>query len=199
MTSSYYEQGWSAALLGDSIDSCRLRKHDRKADWLMGFNEATQQLEFDNKIELSEEQKKNNDKNVSDLLGFLENDEVKDEHDTQTTEIFPEKKKSLKGKNKAFQRLHIEKIIKGGKKETTISIETLSYEFLALKLGEEPHTRKANKIIKDWLYEQMRIGEQVGTYDPEAPYNFSAWLKKAILWEIVDQETADKWWDNLED
>ncbi len=63
---------------------------------------------------------------------------MKDENDTKTPEIFPEKKKLLKGKNKAFQRLHIEKIIKGGTKETTISIETLSYEFLALKLGAEP-------------------------------------------------------------
>ncbi len=69
---------------------------------------------------------------------------MKDEHDIKTPEIFPEKKKLLKGKNKAFQRLHIDKIIKGGTKKTTISIETLSYEFLALKLGTEPHTREAN-------------------------------------------------------
>ena len=124
---------------------------------------------------------------------------MKDEHDTQTPEIFPEKKKLLKGKNKPFQRLHIEKIIKGGIVKTTVSIETLSYEFLALKLGATPHTKEANEIIKKWLIEKMEIGEQAGTYDPEASYNFSLWLKKAIMWELVDQTTARKWWDNLED
>ena len=130
---------------------------------------------------------------------------MKDEKDKNTKDFFPdteagekEKIKLLKGKNKPFQRLHIEKRIKGGTKKTTISIETLSYEFLALKLGETPHTREANQVIKDWLNDQMKIGEQAGTYDPEATYNFSAWLKKAILWEIVDQKTARKWWDSLE-
>ena len=199
MTSNYYEQGWSAALLGVSIDSCRLRKHDRKADWLMGFNEATQQLEFDNKIELSEEQKKSNDKNVSDLLGFLENDEMKDEHDQKTGDIFKEKQKLLKGKNKDFQRLHIEKVVKGGKKKTTVSIETLSYEFLALKLGGTPHTREANEKIKEWLTGKMEAGEKDGTYDPEASYSFSRWLKQVILWEIVSEKVARKWWGNLEE
>ena len=124
---------------------------------------------------------------------------MKDKHDTQTPEIFPEKKKLLKGKNKAFQRLHIDKIIKGGTKETTISIETLSYEFLAHKLGEIPHTREANDTIKNWLSRKMKAGKKDGTYDPEAPYNFSVWLKKVILWEIVDKRTAKKWWDNWGD
>ena len=123
---------------------------------------------------------------------------MKDENDTQTAEIFPEKKKLLKGKNKPFQRLHIEKKTTGGTKETTVSIETLSYEFLALKLGTEPHTREANHTIKDWLKKKMEAGKKSGTYDPEAPYNFSAWLKKSILWEIVDRKTARQWRDNLE-
>ena len=123
---------------------------------------------------------------------------MKDQYDGKTTEIFPEKKGFLKGKNKDFQKLHIDKIVKGGTKKTTISIETLSYQFLAIKLGTTPHTREANRVIKDWLDEQMKEGVASGLYDPEAPYNFSAWLKKVILWEIVDPKTARKWWEDIE-
>jgi len=123
---------------------------------------------------------------------------MKDEHDTETAEIFPGGKKLLKGKNKDFQRLHIDKIIKGGTKKTTVSIETLSYEFLAIKLGETPHTREANKIIKEWLLDKMEVGEKEGTYDTQAPYSFSAWLKKTILWEIADKKITQEYWNKWE-
>ena len=122
---------------------------------------------------------------------------MKDENNTKTPENFPEKNKLLKGKNKLFQRLHIDKIVKGGTKKTTISLETLSYEFLSLKLGAVPHTKKANQVIKIWLIEEMKQGLQAGTYDPQAPYYFSIWLKQVILWELVDQKIASKWLDNL--
>ena len=122
---------------------------------------------------------------------------MKDEHDKKTGEIFPKKQKLLKNRNEPFQKLHIDKLIKGGTKKTTVSIETLSYEFLALKLGAIPHTREANETIKKWLTKKMEIGARAGTYDPEAPYNFSPWLKQVILWEIVGQKVARKWWDNF--
>ena len=128
---------------------------------------------------------------------------MKDETDTKTRDFLENeagekaKIKYLKGKNKPFQRLHIEKLIKGGTAKTTVSIETLSYEFLAFKLGAIPHTREANETIKNWLIEKMKAGEKAGTYDPEASYNFSVWLKKIILWELVDKKTAKKWIKNI--
>ncbi|HHH14156.1 MAG TPA: hypothetical protein ENJ78_00425 [candidate division WWE3 bacterium] len=88
--------------------------------------------------------------------------------------------------------------MKEGKKKTTVSIETLSYEFLALKLGAVPHTREANEIIKKWIYGKMEIGIKAGTYDLDASYSFSRWLKQIILWEIVGEGIARKWWDNVE-
>ena len=124
---------------------------------------------------------------------------MKDDHDKKTGDIFPKGKQALlKNRNEPFQKLHIEKLIKGGTKKTTVSIETLSYEFLALKLGATPHTRNANEIIKNWLTEKMKTGVRAGTYDPEAPYSFSPWLKQIILWEIVGQEIARQWWDNFD-
>lgn len=129
---------------------------------------------------------------------YLQVPPMKDEHDIQTPELFPEKKKLLKGKNKAFQRLHIKKRVKSGTKETTVSIETLSYEFLSLKLGAVPHTREANECIKNWLNTKMETEEKTGTYDPEATYGFSAWLKKTILWELVSEKIAHQWMDNID-
>ena len=121
---------------------------------------------------------------------------MKDKNDTGTAEIFPKKtQRLLKSRNNPFQKLHIDKLIKGGTKKTTVSIETLSYEFLAIKLDTIPHTREANEMIKNWLIEKMKIGEKQGTYDPEASYAFSPWLKKIILWEIVGQKIAREWWE----
>jgi hypothetical protein len=68
--------------------------------------------------------------------------------------------------------------------------------FYPLNWGAIPHTREANEIIKKWITEKMRVGEIAGIYDPEAPYSFSIWLKKTILWELIDQKTKTKWWKN---
>jgi len=121
---------------------------------------------------------------------------MKDEHDTKTSDIFPAKKQLKKPHD--FVRLHIEKPTKQGSKKSTISIEVLSYEFLSLKLGEEPYTREANQEIKTWLAGKMEeeIGE--GTLDLDAPYSFSTWLKKAILWELVSEDISKKWWNNVD-
>ena len=108
---------------------------------------------------------------------------MKDELDTQTPDIFPTKKRLKKPHD--FVRLHIEKPTKQGSKKSTVSIEVLSYEFLSLKLGQEPYTREANQEIKAWLAAKIEEGVGQGTLDLEAPYSFSTWLKKAILWELV--------------
>ena len=97
--------------------------------------------------------------------------------------------------NTHYQRIHIEKIIKGGTKKTTISIETLTYEFLCIKLEVEPHTRESHKKIREWATNKM---ETDPVYDAEAPYLFSSWLKKIILWEIVSDDIAEEWKCKLE-
>lgn len=94
-----------------------------------------------------------------------------------------------------FQRIHIEKIVKGETKKTTVSIENLTYEFLCIKLEVEPHTRESHKKIRDWVTEKMRTDF---SYDYEAPYLFSAWLKKIISWEITSREIKEKWKERIE-
>ncbi len=69
--STYYETGWSAALHGDTIDSCKLLKHNRRADWLNGFNNATQKMESAPK-KLTGKQKETNQKNITGLIAFLD-------------------------------------------------------------------------------------------------------------------------------
>lgn len=117
---------------------------------------------------------------------------MKDEHDTDTSELFPEKPKHLKKSKGGFQRLHIEKITASGHKKTTISIDDYSYMFLSDKLGEEPFTREANKAIKAWINHKMKTDL---TYDRYASYNFSTWLKKIILLKIVDAKLRKKFMD----
>ena len=121
---------------------------------------------------------------------------MKDEHDTKTSDIFPAKKQLKKPHD--FVRLHIEKPTKQGNKKSTISIEVLSYELLSLKLGENPYTREANQKIKIWLAGRIEEGIEKGTLDLDAPYSFSAWLKRAILWELVNNDIAKKWWNNID-
>jgi hypothetical protein len=77
---------------------------------------------------------------------------MKAEIDKNTQDFFPDteagkkaKIKYLKGKNKPFQRLHIEKLIKGGTAKTTVSIETLSYEFLSFKLGSNTAYQRSKR------------------------------------------------------
>ena len=95
----------------------------------------------------------------------------------------------------SYQRIHIDKPVKEGTKKTTISIETLTYEFLCIKLQVEPHSKESHKIIRDWVKEKI---ETDFSYDAEAPYLFSAWLKKIILWEIVSDEIGEAWKKRLD-
>ena len=88
-----------------------------------------------------------------------------------------------KNRNSDFQRLHI---TKEGKK-TTISIDTFSYELLSIRLETIPHTKEARKKIIEWIYNKIKTS---ATYDKDAPYAFSQWLKKEILEEICDKNLS---------
>jgi len=125
---------------------------------------------------------------------------MKDINDKKTKDFLSDKPTLLKSKDSDFQRLHIEKLVRGGKKKTTISIETLSYELLSLKFGLMPHTREANEYIKSWILEKMEQGMsgKYGDYDIDAPYYFSKWLKKTILRELISEELSEKWLDFMD-
>lgn len=69
--SKYYDSGWSAALADGDIDSCNLIKHNRRAEWMQGFHDATQQME-ERAEELTAQQQKINKDNISCLLAFLD-------------------------------------------------------------------------------------------------------------------------------
>jgi len=89
-----------------------------------------------------------------------------------------------------FRRIHIEKNTKSGVKNTTISIETLSYELLCLKLNTEPYSKESNMKIRKWVTEKI---ESDPSYDPDAPYAFSHWLKRIILLEIASSSLLKRW------
>ena len=66
-----YDKGWSAALQGNQVDDCKLIKHNNRADWLQGFNDATEKME-EPANPLMDQQKVSNAKNISNLMNFLE-------------------------------------------------------------------------------------------------------------------------------
>jgi hypothetical protein len=109
---------------------------------------------------------------------------MKDRNDIKTSEIFPENPKLLKGVYAPFQRLHIE--LNG--KKTTTSVDTILYDFLSIKLGVIPHTRKANKAIKNWIYKRIKQEKWSRGETTFKKLNFNRWLKEQLILAIADEK-----------
>lgn len=93
--------------------------------------------------------------------------------------------RNAKTRNQAFYRLHI---TKEGKK-TTVSIDTFSYELLCIRLEVIPHTKEARKRVIQWIMDKI---ETSPTYDKDAPYAFSQWLKCQVIECICDKNLLKK-------
>jgi len=93
--------------------------------------------------------------------------------------------RNSKTRNQAFYRLHI---TKEGKK-TTVSFDTFSYELLCIRLEAVPHTKEARKKVVEWL---DALINNSATYDKDAPYAFSQWLKKQVTLAICDKNLSEK-------
>lgn len=92
-----------------------------------------------------------------------------------------------------YQRIHIDKVLPSGLKQTTVSIESLSYEFLCLKMDVEPYSRESHRKIREWITEKMKTDP---VYDPDG-HMFSNWLKRTIIFEIADSNIVEKWYDQI--
>jgi len=114
---------------------------------------------------------------------------MKDQNDRKTSEIFPKKTQLLKGVYAPFQRLHIE--LDG--KKTTTSIDTILYDFLSVKLGVIPHTREANKAIKNWIYESIKQAKWSRGEAVFKSLNFNRWLKEQLILEIADEKLKQQY------
>lgn len=75
-----------------------------------------------------------------------------------------------------------------------MSIESLTYEFLCLKMRVEPYSKESHKAIREWITEKMQNDP---VYDPDADCFFSSWAKKQIILAIADREIVEKWKERI--
>jgi hypothetical protein len=78
-----------------------------------------------------------------------------------------------------------------GDKRTTVSLDTLLADLLALRLGACPQSPQARRTVRAWLQQQL---DQ--TYDP-GRVRVSRWLTHEALLFLVDEQLSETYLDWL--
>ncbi len=78
-----------------------------------------------------------------------------------------------------------------GKKRTTISVDSILSEMMAIKLGVEPESEKAHQLLRKWL--QEKLPENLGTN--KGRKNASQWARRHMIEEIADKKLSERWVD----
>ncbi len=76
-------------------------------------------------------------------------------------------------------------------KRTTISLDTMLSELLAIKLNQIPETEEAHVAVRGWL--QKTLIERMG--DQSAPGMASHFARRYMLEFIADKRLIGKWHD----
>jgi hypothetical protein len=79
-----------------------------------------------------------------------------------------------------------------GKKSTTVTVDTIISDLLALKLGHDPKTEDARAAVRDYLQEKLDDKNDPGWT------SVSQWLRQEVLLDLVDKKLSDKycrWFD----
>ncbi|MFW7382332.1 MAG: hypothetical protein ACOH5I_26280 [Oligoflexus sp.] len=84
-----------------------------------------------------------------------------------------------------YSRFHIY-VKKGrGKRRTTLSLETILADLLAIKLGHDPDTREGHSAVRAWLQEMQ---DEQATSDLQTTL-----IKKYVILEITQKRLVDKY------
>jgi hypothetical protein len=75
-----------------------------------------------------------------------------------------------------------------GKKSTTVTVDTLISDLLALKLGYDPKSEDARAAVRGYLQEKLDE-----TNDPGRT-SVSQWLRQEVLLDLVEKKLSDKYW-----
>jgi len=85
--------------------------------------------------------------------------------------------------------------VRFGMHRTTISVDTMLSELLAIKLKETPKTKEARRAVTAWLQQHLpdRLGEDAG-----AAQSASYFARHYIIKEIADRRLYKQWleWDD---
>jgi len=78
-----------------------------------------------------------------------------------------------------------------GKRRTTISVDSILSELMAIKLGAVPESEEAHRLLREWL--QKKLPEKLGS--SKGRKNASQWARRHMIEEIADKNLSNKWVD----
>ncbi|HEY8272422.1 MAG TPA: hypothetical protein VIG33_16135 [Pseudobdellovibrionaceae bacterium] len=78
-----------------------------------------------------------------------------------------------------------------GKKRTTLTVDSILSELMAIKLGVEPGSEDAHSAVRQWL--QKTVPEKLGT--GRGRKNASQWTRRYLIEEIADRKISTAWTD----
>ena len=78
-----------------------------------------------------------------------------------------------------------------GKRRTTLTVDSILSEMMAIKLKVEPRSEKAYSLIRQWL--QKNVPEKLGV--SRGRKNASQWTRRYLIEEIVDRKISNAWAD----
>ena len=84
-----------------------------------------------------------------------------------------------------LQRFHIT----FGEKRTTITVDTILSEMMAIHLRQKPGTEEAHRAVRLWL--QDTLVSNLGSY--EGRNNASQYARRYLIEAIADNEISKKW------
>jgi hypothetical protein len=82
--------------------------------------------------------------------------------------------------------------VQQGSKRTTVTLDQLLSDLLALKLGVQPNTTEAHAAVRAWLQNALDRANDPGRCMT------SQWLTKAVIMEIADTELRRTWYELLD-
>ena len=78
-----------------------------------------------------------------------------------------------------------------GRKRTTVSLDTLLSDLLAIRLGSFPHSPQAHGAIRAWLQQQLDQANDPGRI------RVSQWLRDQAVLFLVDNHLSNTYLDWL--
>ena len=78
-----------------------------------------------------------------------------------------------------------------GQKRTTVSLDTLLSDLLAIRLGAFPHSPKAHAVVRTWLQQQLDQANDPGRI------RVSRWLRGQAVLFLVDNHLSTTYLDWL--
>ena len=75
-----------------------------------------------------------------------------------------------------------------GNSRTTITVDTVLFELMAIKLKHQPDDENAHYVVREWLQDTIisNLGEQPGRK------NATQWTRRYLIEAIADKRLASK-------